>query len=376
MQTVIETFPLRDFQLNALSALKNPGHVLCVAPTGSGKSLIYERFAAHSTRRTVLVTPLIALARQQREKLVASGIRASLAMGGAKELPTFGKSGVWIISPESLLFDSTRNVLNKWKPDFLVVDECHCLWDWGDQFRPAFLLLPDLIRDESVKRSLWLTATLPFDARKYLRMRISPLTEIGSFQVPLQIELHVTRVPWIHRIEALVRWIGLHDHEPGIVFVPTRDSTNKIARLLTSMGKKVVVYHAGLAREERSSAEKAISGRLPEIIVATSAFGMGMDHPYLKWVVLWQAPLSVLSLAQAIGRIGRNPAKARALVLWDEDDFRLLEWTVQGSIHRRKDLSDLFEFLRGPGCRKEGLCRYFEPERPHQTSCGACDICV
>src|SRR5690349_16700484 len=124
---------LRPFQKRALEALGGPfcdSHVLCIAPTGSGKSLIYEKAASHPTRRTLLITPLVALARQQHQKLLKLGIPVHLGSGGQSQGPPFGKSGAWIISPEILSFPSKHQALQNWKPNLLVVDECHCLWEW------------------------------------------------------------------------------------------------------------------------------------------------------------------------------------------------------------------------------------------------------
>ena len=177
-------FELRPFQRAALSALAEPGHVICVSRTGSGKSLIYERAARQPGRRTLLVSPLIALAFQQRERLRAAGLRVKMGSGGSAERPESGTQA-WIVSPETLRYAAYQSALESWKPDFLVVDECHCLWDWGDGFRPDFLALPDLIPRLGIPRSLWLTATLPVDARRELRSRLpSRVRELGRL-VPI-----------------------------------------------------------------------------------------------------------------------------------------------------------------------------------------------
>jgi ATP-dependent DNA helicase RecQ len=351
---------LRSFQRETLAALERPGHVICVAPTGSGKSLIYERFAARPGRRTLLVTPLVALARQQAARLEAAGLRVRAGASRAGD-----GTAAWIASPETLAHPSSARFLSRWRPDLLVVDECHCVWEWGERFRPAFAAVPELLRAHRVARSLWLTATLPREARLALRATLSPVpVEIGSFALPDSLTLEVRRVPWSHRVEALHGWISAQEG-PGLVFAPTRETTERLARLLEAgLARRVRAYHAGLGQEERRALESEVRENRVDVTVATSAFGMGMDFAHLRWVALWQAPLSLLALAQAIGRVGRNAAGGRALVLWDDEDFRLLEWAAQGSERSREELVRTLAFLQKGGCPRKALAQYFDAEGP------------
>jgi ATP-dependent DNA helicase RecQ len=356
---------LRPFQKDALAALERPGHVICVAPTGAGKSLIYQRAALKPGRRTLLITPLIALGRQQHARLgTTGGLRARLGTGVPSEGPPAEREpGIWIVSPERLQSPSGRAHLKQWQPDFLVVDECHCLWEWGERFRPAFQKIPELLSEHRIASSLWLTATLPPAARSELRARLAskgPLTELGAFDLPPMLELRIARVPWVERTEALVGWL-LQQREPGILFAPTRESAERLTRLIQATGRVPLAYHAGLSSEERRTLEARIARELPDVVVATSAFGMGMDYPRLQWAALWQAPPSLLALAQAIGRAGRDPGRAsRALVLWDEDDFRLHEWSLRGSARQARQLIEVRDYLRQVRCRKIALRSYFE----------------
>ncbi|MGZ3697107.1 MAG: DEAD/DEAH box helicase [Bdellovibrionota bacterium] len=355
-------FQLRPFQREALRALSAPAHLLCVAPTGSGKSLIFERHLLDRGGKMLLISPLVALARQQKERLLEAGLTES------------GASGFRILCPESLQFESVAGQLRKWKPDFLVVDECHCFWEWGERFRPSYRLLPGLLKTLPISRSLWMTATLHPDARAQLRAALpSPLSELGGFDLPQSLQIRVIRVSWAHRASALLRWLELHP-EPGILFVPTREMTERLSRLIEGYGREVLTYHAGMGKEERLALETKVRQGASCVVVATSAFGMGMDYSHLRWAALWCAPLSLSALAQAIGRVGRGDS-ADAVVFWDEEDFRLCEWSVRGSEVRQRELLAVAKFLESRRCRRAGLKEYFDGEA-QVAGCGRCDQCL
>lgn len=368
---------LRPFQEQALRILEDPNfaerHLLCVAATGSGKSLIYEQAALKSGRRTLLISPLIALARQQESQLKALGLPVALSMGGRQDKPH--PTGIWILSPEKLRFASTLSQFNQWRPDLLVVDEAHCLWEWGEKFRPAFAEIAPLLKHLQIPRSLWLTATLPYEARLQLRENLGKeLFEQGSFQLPPKLSLQVSYAPWDERASRLLAWVT-QARSSGIIFVSTREATLRVAQLLAITRKKIVIYHAGLSREERINTEQQIAQCIPEIIVATSAFGMGMNYNYLRYVILWQLPPSLLSLVQIIGRVGRDPQqKAHAIVYWNEEDFRLLHWTIQNSERRKKEVTSLLEFCKSTECRRTSL-RYYFDRMTSNENCLLCDIC-
>jgi ATP-dependent DNA helicase RecQ len=233
-----------------------------------------------------------------------------------------------------------------------------------------------LISELGIRRSLWLTATLPAPARREIVGALPPpVTELGGFALPEALRIHVVRSPWPARAEMLRDWALGSGGTPGIVFVGTREGTARVCRLLEDAGTPSMAYHAGLSREERSVIENDLRRGGDRVIVATSAFGLGMDYSHLRWAALWQSPPSVLALAQALGRVGRSHARGDALVLWDPEDFRLLEWTARGSERKKEELRRLFALYREPGCRRAALRRYFDPEA-EDRSCGElCDVC-
>ena len=355
-------FKLKPFQKQALQHLQAPSHVICVAATGSGKSLVYERATQLYGFRTLLFTPLVALGRQQKANIQNLGL---------------GESEIRIMSPEKLFEPDKQKPLSElknWRPDFLVVDECHCLWEWGEDFRPAFLQIPRVFELFKMKRSLWLTATLtPHDRAELRTLLQGPVHEVGGFSLPkkLYLELRQIALPW--RVEFLCDWVKKNPG-PGIVFVSSRAMTHRLEKLFGIMGKRTLTYHAGMSSEERLNAEALIKSGQIEVVFATSAFGMGMDIDVLKWVVIWQAPYSLLGLAQAIGRVGRAGSEGRALILWDWDDFSLIEWSLGKSYRRRRSLQSVLSYFEYKGCRRHALERYFEAELSPQP-CGYCDFC-
>ena len=360
-QSCLPEVTLRPFQTLALKELwqSRNERLICVAPTGSGKSLIFETYIKQAGCKALLISPLVALARQHHERLTERGVTAAI---GSTFQPADPDTRAWVISPESLQHESTHRKLEAWKPEFLIVDECHCLWEWGTSFRPAFLEIPKLLERHSFfKKSLWLTATLTPENRGELRGILANhgrVAELGATRLPDQLGLQVQKVAIAERLEIWTQEV-LQTETPGIVFAGTRKNTERLAEYSRHLGLKAAYYHAGLGREERQLIENQIKSNRVRLIVATSAFGMGMDFPQLSRAWIWQPPWSLLELSQAIGRVGRAEKPGHATVYWDPWDFRMLIRHPQTPQYVLDRLNPVRTFLESRVCRRTTLSQVF-----------------
>jgi ATP-dependent DNA helicase RecQ len=334
MRIAPELPPLRPFQARALEILGSRPriHLICVAGTGAGKSRIFEEAARIPSESgvgpsTLVVAPLQALVRQHAARLGRLGVRIVDDFDSRRHGPQ-----AFVTTPERLARKLERGM--RIPPDcLLVVDECHCIQEWGESFRPMFRILPDLPNRLGIRRSMWLSATLSHEARSALSHALpGPIENLGEFSMnPL---LHSTRIriAWPERPAFLRRWLE-REPSPGILFCSTRGQCLGVSRLLQSWSsdpRTVAHYHAGMTVEERLAVERGVHGGRIRWISATSAFGMGMDFAALRWVILWQVPFSVLDLAQMLGRAGRVQGQsARAFLLWDDADFLWLRQIVK-----------------------------------------------
>jgi ATP-dependent DNA helicase RecQ len=352
--------PLRPFQKKALATLEHAQDVLCVAPTGSGKSRIFLEYLERNPRsRALLFSPLVALNRQHARHFRDRNIPVR-----SRELATndeHRESRVWILSPESLLTAGALGRLRRFEADLVIVDEAHCIWEWGRSFRPAFPSIAHTIEGSPKARTLWLSATLTPAALAAIRQllpeaRRERVAQIGELGVPRTLSLRVEQVPWSRRVERLLQEKRRQAGKPGVVFCPTRELTEKLAQWLHSATpSRSAAYHAGLSREERASLEGEVRKGRIEVLCATTAFGMGVDLPELRWCALWEPPSTLLALAQQIGRVTRTEQPASALLLWDEGDFVRL--AARNPLDARESLPGLLAFYRGRACRKQLLLR-------------------
>ncbi|GAA2699802.1 RecQ family ATP-dependent DNA helicase [Micromonospora olivasterospora] len=357
---------LRPNQLAAMRAVMRRRDALVVLPTGAGKSAIYQIPASLIPGPTVVVSPLLALQQDQiaalneRQRPELGAVRISSAESPAQQAEAIadvraGRAEFLFITPEQLANPGRMAEVRSLRPGLVAVDEAHCISAWGHDFRPDYLALGHLVEGIGRPPVVALTATASPPVRDDIvaRLRLRDPEIVVSGLDRSNLFLEVAHCPtedyrW-RRLIALLR----EDRRPGIVYVPTRRAAEELAERLTDAGFPARHYHGGMTAGARGELHEAfLADRVP-IMVATSAFGMGIDKPNIAWVVHMALPDSPDSYFQEIGRAGRDGEPARVLLLWQAEDVGLRRFFT-GGLPDATELRDLAALLRRkPTTRKE-----------------------
>ncbi|MFG3700284.1 RecQ family ATP-dependent DNA helicase [Micromonospora sp. NPDC047620] len=358
---------LRPHQLAAMRAVMKRRDALVVLPTGAGKSAIYQIPASLIPGPTVVISPLLALQQDQiaalneRQRPELRAVRISSDESPAQQAEAVaeirdGRAEFLFITPEQLADPDRTAEVKSLKPALVAIDEAHCISAWGHDFRPDYLALGHLVEGIGRPPVVALTATASPPVRDdivaRLRLREPEVVVSGLDRPNLFVE--VAHCPtedyrW-RRLLALLR----DDTRPGIIYVPTRRSAEELAARLTDAGFPAQHYHAGMAAGARAELHEAFLADQVPIMVATSAFGMGIDKPNIAWVVHMALPDSPDSYFQEIGRAGRDGAPARVLLLWQAEDVGLQRF-FSGGLPDETDLRDLSALLRKKARTKKEL---------------------
>jgi len=389
-QTLATTFGFTDFrpgQRTIVEALIGGENVLAVMPTGSGKSLCYQLPAVISPGTTLVVSPLLALMRDQVAALRRAGIEAgSLSSAtppqearSALDGLADGSLKLLYMAPERLAANGTIGLL-KGKIARIAVDEAHCVSQWGHDFRPEYLKIreaADAIGDDLPIAAFTATAdpgTRDEIARAMFRRK--PKIIVHGFDRP---NLSIAMEPKSDPRRQIIAFIRQRPGASGIVYVSTRRKADQLADGLVKANIPAISYHAGLDGAERTARQDRFQREDGLVIVATVAFGMGIDKPDVRFVAHADMPKTIEAYYQEIGRAGRDGLPADTLTLYGLDDMRLRRLQIDQSEapdqvkraeHQR--LSALLALLESPACRWRMLRSYFgEPSEP----CGRCDVC-
>jgi ATP-dependent DNA helicase RecQ len=335
---------LRPGQVEAVRALLKGKDVLVVMPTGAGKSAVYQLAGLLIDGPTVVVSPLIALQRDQLSGLAARGDRPGLAAVAVNSAQGAGEtSQAWeslstgdaefvFLAPEQLANDEVVDRLAKAGVSLLVVDEAHCVSAWGHDFRPDYLRIGDVMERLGAPTVVALTATAAPPVRaeivEKLRMR-RPVQIIQGFDRP-NLRLEVQRFTDGRRKQAAVIDKVAELTGSGLVYTATRKDTEVYAEALTAKGRKAAAYHAGLKAAERERVHTDFLAGKIEVVVATSAFGMGIDKPDVRFVVHADVSDALDSYYQEIGRAGRDGEPALTILFYRSEDLGLRNFFASG----------------------------------------------
>jgi ATP-dependent DNA helicase RecQ len=332
---------LRPGQLRAAEALTGGRDVLAVLPTGGGKSAIYELAGMLRTGPTVVVSPLIALQDDQLAHLRAAGLPAivlnSQQSAGARAAALLASCdpGTFVfLSPEQLANTETRLALQRARPGLFAVDEAHLISQWGHDFRPDYMRLGAQAEAVGAPVRLALTATAAPPVRQEVVRRLGlrdPVVVIGDFDRPhILLSVYRARTAADKRQELVRAAAGFAG--PGIVYAATHASAQAAHDALAGAGERVTLYHAGLSGRDRHDAMTAFGGGAARVIVATVAFGMGIDKPDVRWVLHADPPPSPDAYYQEFGRAGRDDAPAQARLLYRYEDFDTARYLTARSV--------------------------------------------
>jgi len=391
-ETLTQRFGHADFrpgQEALVRAVLAGENLLAVMPTGGGKSLCYQLPALLRPGLTVVVSPLIALMRDQVLALAERGIPAatinvsnsSEENAAAMEALESNRLKLLYIAPERLANPAMVLRLQYARVSLLAVDEAHCISEWGHDFRPDYLLLGEFRGKLKQVQTIALTATADRFTREEIVRRLFPdgpprIVVRGYDRPNIRLSMRSR-----HRSDRqIIDFVGERRGNCGIVYAATRRRTERYAEILRKHGHNALPYHAGMVHMERQSNQDIFQARNDVVMVATVAFGLGIDKPGVRYVLHADLPTSIESYYQEIGRAGRDGAPAEAHALFERQhlDGRRAELAATDKASPQREahlarLDALLDLSASRQCRRQGLLRYFGEI---SEACGNCDRCL
>ncbi len=393
-------FPtLRPLQKDAMSAVLQKRDSLVVLPTGGGKSLCYQAPAIYQGGTTVVVSPLIALMKDQVDSLQRCGVPAVQLDSSQSQADRFahemdireGKIRLLFVSPERLALNDFTQLLKEIDVCAFAIDEAHCISHWGHDFRPEYRQLQQLreVFPEASMHAYTATATVQVreDIISQLHLH-NPEVLVGDFD---RQNLTYRVVPRSDAFTQIREVLDRHQGESGIIYCLRRADVDKFSAQLAAQGYRVRAYHAGLSPQERTEAQDAFSAEEIDLIVATVAFGMGIDRSNIRFVLHVAMPKSLEHYQQETGRAGRDGLEAECVLLFSGQDFITWKFIIEKSAEEAREagervdpsfvqsairhLDDMSRYCRGVSCRHRSLVEYFGQAYQKQ-SCEACDHCL
>lgn len=388
----------RDGQEQIVDALLDGRDALCIMPTGAGKSMCYQIPALLFDGVTIVVSPLISLMKDQVGSLVQSGVPAAY-INSSLSYPQFlrvlsnvehGKYKIIYVAPERLLTDGFLDTCKKIKISMVAVDEAHCVSQWGQDFRPSYLKIVSFIKslaNRPIVGAFTATATndVKEDIKKILRLE-NPFEITTGFDRP---NLFFGVIKSSSKDEKLIDLIRERGDRSGIVYCATRKNVESVCELLCDNGFSAARYHAGLDEYERRKNQEDFVFDRKNIMVATNAFGMGIDKSNVTYVIHYNMPKNIESYYQEAGRAGRDGGEADCILLYSPKDVRLNRFMIENSegndeltIEENEQIRERdFERLKymtfystTNDCLRGFILRYFGGEK--KAYCGKCSNCL
>jgi ATP-dependent DNA helicase RecQ len=378
----------RPLQREIMEASLAGRDVVAILPTGAGKSLCFQLPALARGGLTLVISPLIALMKDQVDSLTASGIPATLlnssVMGAEaqrrKTALANGEYKLLYAAPERVMTDGFIQDLQRWNVTAIAIDEAHCISEWGHDFRPEYRQIAQLRTRLPGVPFLALTATATEQVRADIVRQLQlakPEIFLASFNRP---NLSYSILPKDKPIRQAYEFIRERKDEAGIVYVQSRKTAEGLAAALAAEGIKAVAYHAGLPPEERAGNQEAFLRDEARVVCATIAFGMGINKPDVRYVIHADLPKNIEGYYQETGRAGRDGLPAECVLLFSRGDLirnlKFLEGTdPQVAEVSARQMRQMADFAEGTECRRAALMGYFGEDWPEEN-CGACDNCL
>ncbi len=390
-QTLQEVFGYSEFrpqQQEIVDALISGQDAFVLMPTGGGKSLCFQIPALHRDGVAIVVSPLISLMKDQVDALVANGVRAAFYNSSLKAEESrqvlaklhAGELDLLYVAPERLLKDSFLDRLESLPIALFAIDEAHCVSQWGHDFRPEYVQLGQLRTHFPDVPMVGLTATADPQTRQDVLQRLGLQQAqcfISGFDRP---NIRYTVVEKKKPFDQLTRFLADHQHEAGIVYALSRKRVEEVADRLAAAGHRARAYHAGLGDKERKHVQEMFLRDDIDIVVATVAFGMGIDKPNVRFVVHYDLPKNIESYYQETGRSGRDSLPAEALLLFGYGDIAISRGLIEKGNNPEQKRIELHKLQAMVGfgealtCRRRVLLGYFGERR--EEDCGNCDVCL
>jgi ATP-dependent DNA helicase RecQ len=386
-----EVFGFSQFRGNQEAIIRNilEGHnTFVIMPTGAGKSLCYQLPSLVTDGLAVVISPLIALMKNQVDQMNAFGVNAQFLnstltkteIKRVKKACLNGEIQLLYVAPESLTKPENIEFLKNVDIAFVAVDEAHCISEWGHDFRPEYRRIKEIIAQIGDLSIIALTATatpkVQIDIQKNLNMENAHIFKSSFNRTNLYYEVRQKK----HAKQQLIGFLKGHKGKNGIIYCLSRKKVEEIAEMLNVNGFSAAPYHAGLDASVREKNQDDFLNEDVDIIVATIAFGMGIDKPDVRFVVHYDVPKSLEGYYQETGRAGRDGLEGHCLMFYSHADINKLEKfnkdkPVQEKENSRVLLQEMSFFAESPVCRRKQLLHYFGEEYTIEN-CGGCDNCL